>query len=498
MHRNLTILAAAGLAALAAAGCLDGSDGNDGTGDGSTPLRPASTVAGFDALLPDEQPTFADSLIIDGVRAGGEPVIAVLPSGTILVSAHPGWTHYHPSDEPHLPTELLLPANLQSYLWRSTDGGATWDHVDLIDGVDNVPRSAALGVSDPEFTVMPDGAVCMTDLESLVMSSVSCSKDDGQTWLVGNPIASGGPNDRQWLASAQGLLFFTANYFVDHHIEYSRDWGLTWTTTGDVPCSQDLVGNPFNDHLIVGCPDGIAVSDDLGATWARKTVPDRDFGGPRIMTEPAIDSAGNVWMVFQNDEHDIFVAGTPDEGETWPWQFDIAPHFRAFKAEVIVTGAPHEVDAGLIDGNGTYVWPWISAGSDGRFAVSWIGSYDDTASDVQSGPWYLFTATFTDATTARPVVHVSTLTPDSIHDQPICQAGTACQATSVTGDPSGDRRLGDFFETTIDADGFLHAVWSNTAYKPDDVISHPQYVRQTGGLRLIADELLGSWTPTQG
>jgi hypothetical protein len=203
-------------------------------------------------------------------------------------------------------------------------------------------------------------------------------------------------------------------------------------------------------------------------------------------------------MVLQNDEDNVFVAGTPDKGETWPWVYEVAPHFRAFKASAIVTGAPHAVDAGLVEGNGTFVWPWISAGTEGRFAVTWIGSYDDTDSDVQSGPWYIFTAYFVGAETGRPAVHIAALTPEPIHDQPICQAGTSCQVTSVTGDPTGDRRLGDFFETTIDADGFLHATWSNTAYKPDDVVSHAQYVRQTGGIRMIADELLGTWVPTQG
>ena len=47
-------------------------------------------------------------------------------------------------------------------------------------------------------------------------------------------------------------------------------------------------------------------------------------------------------------------------------------------------------------------------------------------------------------------------------------------------------------------DGYLYGAWSNTVALPNDVISHPQFVRQTGGLRLIADGELGSFVPTQG
>ena len=148
--------------------------------------------------------------------------------------------------------------------------------------------------------------------------------------------------------------------------------------------------------------------------------------------------------------------------------------------------------------NGTYVWPWVSAGSEGRFAVTWIGSYAEEDSDTQSGPWYVFSAAVVGGHTAAPSVVVSRLTPHPMHEGPICQSGTTCQVASMQGDPNGDRRLGDFFETTIGPDGHLYGVWSNTADNPSDVISHVQFVRQSGGQRLISDEELGTFVPTQG
>lgn len=511
--RIQSLLLVAGLVAMALAGCL-GDDAPDDR-DGET-ARPDGAVPGTKALTADEAPVFADSFIIDDVRAGGEPVIAVLPSGTLLISAHPGWTHLHPKDPTTVATDLLAPANGQSYLWRSTDGGETWQHVNLqVEGtevpVDNAPRSTALGVSDPEFTVMEDGTVCMTDLIALASSSTSCSMDDGQTWLPGNSAASGGVNDRQWLASSGDEFYFTAAYFAsttgapDHHIRASTDYGMTWEDRGDVPCSQDLVGNPHTGNLVVACGPGVSVSEDGGFTWTPRgeravNLTEYGFlGGSPRMAEPAIDAAGNTWVTWANDESRLYVAGSPDEGVTWPWAYEVTPHFRAWALD-----NPHGIDVEDADdgfgsgANGTYVWPWISAGSDGRFAVTWIGSYDDAPSSQQSGPWHVFTAYFLDATTAEPTVHVAPLTQAPMHLQPICQSGTTCQATSATGDPSGDRRLGDFFETTIDAEGFLHGTWSNTAAEPDDVVSHAEYVRQTDGIRLLIKEDIGVYMPTQG
>lgn len=481
------------------AGCSDGGSGDGAGGDaGSVPA-----LDGFSSLPFPDLPTFSAPVLVDDVRAGGEPVIAIARSGAILVSAHPGFTHYHPSDEGGSPPdEIATPFAGQSYLWRSEDGGATWAHIGL-PGMEDGPRSAGLGVSDPEFTVMEDGTVCYTDLEGLAMSSVSCSTDDGLTWLPGNPVASGGVNDRQWLASHGDELYFTANYFVDHHLRASTDRGLTWEDRGDVPCGQDLVADPADGHLIVACGAGVAVSEDGGWTWSdRREVPDAPERGQRVMAEPALDSAGNVWVVYTEDETDLFAAGSPDEGMTWPWVVDLTPHFRLFSTH----------DAGDANGragyrnrpdptaatDGTYVWPWISAGSEGRFAVTWFGSYLEEPSDEQSGPWHVFSATVVDATTPRPTVVVSRLTPDPMHAGPICQAGTTCQVDSMQGDPNGDRRLGDFFETTVGPDGYLYGAWSNTLAMPNDVISHPQFVRQTGGLRLVSDEELGSFVPTQG
>ena len=479
------------------------------------------TVPGFKALEATLAPVFSKPVLIDDVRAGGEPVIAVTHKSTILVGSHPGFTHYHPGTDPTATLGLVGPFGGESYIFRSTDNGTTWAVIGapVSQAAGMGPRGAGVGVSDPEFTVMDDNTVCFTDLEALAAASVSCSTDDGVTW-VGNPVGSGQPVDRQWLASYHDQLYFTANPQGPATADFrvSTDRGLTWTDLGTTPCNSDVIANPANGHLYQSCGGtAMTVSTDGGKTWADPVGPKDAKDSGLALNEPAIDSAGNVWLTWSAGEKTLHVAGTPDEGKTWPWNIDLTPHFRLFatwpcpgmmgtqslddrcrpcdgpdkpKCSVSPATAPQ---------NGTYVWPWVSAGSTGRLAVTWIGAYDVKPSTENVGPWYIFSAFVVNATMASPTVVVSRLTPEPMHQGPICQSGTFCEVGSVQGDPGSDRRLGDFFETTVEpGTGYLLGTWSNTAVHPNDVIGHPQFVRQIGGIRLVDDASLASFRPTQG
>jgi hypothetical protein len=84
----------------------------------------------------------------------------------------------------------------------------------------------------------------------------------------------------------------------------------------------------------------------------------------------------------------------------------------------------------------------------------------------------------------------------------MCSSGTTCQVQSiginpVSGTDSGDRRRGDFFETTVDHEGNLLYAVADTQTYPDDSISHPRFIRLINPGLFMNDAWPEGW-PTQG
>ena len=421
-------------------------------------------------------PVFTEPKVIDTLRAGGEPVITTTTKGTILIGAHPGYTHWHPSPTSVPPTsqELIVPTQGQSYMWRSTDAGKTFKSVSLlpVDLPNSGPRGVGQGVSDPDFAIDSAGRIYFTDLEALASASVSWSDDDGATWLMGNNFASGGFIDRQWLATHNKTVYFRGNGV--NSMRRSDDGGMTWQNLPSAGCGGDIVAHPVSGKLYVGCGGGFSMSIDRGQTWKRFTT-GTGYGGP-IQNEPAIDAAGNVYIAADPGRKDIVVSVTTDDGLNWA-NISLKPFFPDLES-------------------GTLLWPWISAGSDGRFVVTFYGSPLPTAYNKLEAEWFVYNAIVLNATTGSPQVYASKLTPKPFHKGPMCQGGTGCQATTAV-NANSDRRLGDFFENTIDKDGFVHVVYSDTQTKPTDTISHVGYVRLLDGPRLV-DGPVPKGFPTMG
>ncbi len=496
-------LVVAVVAAMAVAGCASGPTP---ALDEADPVEPAIQLidgaVGYVGGL--AAPIFGEPILIDNVRSGGEPVIAVTDQGTIIVSSHPGWTHVHPTGGDPTSPNLVAKANGQSYLWRSTDGGDTWQHIGLPVPVDAGPRSIGPGFSDPDLTIDDTGRIWYTDLIALAHQSVSYSDDDGATWMAGNVVAGAGPLvDRQWVGSHGDRVYLTANYFVDRSagddtgggqgarpFQTTTDDGLTWTTLGYAPCGGDFVVDPRDGTIVMGCGLGFATSSDEGATWTVHEPPAGLHQG-FFAHEPAIDMAGGIYTAMNGqpltpgDPATVVVSYSPDRGGSWK-QFDLGPLINQ------TLGSP-----------GTHVFAWVSAGSEGRVAVSWIGSPVVGTPASLDGDWFVYTAFIADAHTDQPIITMAQVTPDPVHRGPMCSSGTTCQATSLVIDPindshNGDRRMGDFFETTLDSDGNLLLAFADTVTAPD-TISHPIFVKQTGGPSLLApgDAWLDGW-PLQG
>ncbi len=463
--------------ATALAGCLSGDDvdGGDDTGPDiesswSRPLLQNGTV-------------FTPAKILDDLRAGGEPVIAVTERGTIIVSAHPGYTHFHPL--PASP-ELLLPSQTQVYLWRSTDGGDNWDHVSLLpaQSPNSGPRGLGQGVSDPDLSYdHTTGRIWLTDLEALAASSVSWSDDDGESWIFGNNIASGGPIDRQWLATHNGTAFFTGNYFPTSvwppgSGEPTTDFiasqdGLVWEGRGMTPCNGDPVTNPTTGTIYQACGEGFTFSTDGGYTWERAEGP---VGCG--LCEVGIDATGTVYMAGGTEDGTISVAYTQDDGESWSDLMEITQYF------------PELADAGDV----AAIWPWTSAGSEGRLAVTFLAATGVESRTDPDAKWHAYTALIVNAT-SDPEIWPARLTETPLHEGAVC-VGTVCQASTAV-EASGDRRLGDFFETTIGPEGTLHVSYTNTAENPDHAVGHVAYHKLIDGPPLVVGEVPAGF-PTQG
>ena len=410
-------------------------------------VDPAATTDQVDDLVGGVL-AFAPMKLIDDVRAGGEPVIQVTQKGTLLVAAHPGWTHTRYPPSPN----LVTPATGQSYLWRSEDKGETWTPVGLPVGPGVGPRGIGQGVSDPDFAMDSKGRIYLTDLEALAAASVSWSDDDGKTWLMGNDVASTyGPVDRNWLAAHGTDVYFMGNYFGAERVLKSTDGGITWTQVGASHCGSDFTARESDGALLVGCGAGIDVSTDGGKTFTKMEVPDAESDS-RVMTEPAVDAAGNVYTAW-TQEDGVYLAGTSDLGETWT--------------------TPLRVSDGL--GTMTHIWPWVVAGDAGRVAVVWYATDAEGGPSKAKGDWFVYQATVLDAMGAAPTLVNAKVTESPVFQGGICQRGTACQLDPTS---AGDRRLGDFFEAAIDAEGYVNIVYS-VALK--DAISHPGFSRQTSG-----------------
>jgi hypothetical protein len=444
---------------------------------------------------------FSTPIIIDCYRAGGEPVIAATASGVLIVAAHPGYTHLHPV-EPQAPSsaepcalepgaaKIAASTNGQSHLWRSTDGGATWHPISLAEAVAQTvgvdlpnlpnegPRNAAVGVSDPDLAIDGNGRVWFVEIPAPVGPgpSVSWSDDEGLTWIPGRPHAALG-FDRPWIAAHDSTMYLTG---ATTNI-YSTQDGLSYAVAGTKPggCNGDIVANPLNGALYVPCGNGLAVSDDGGASWRKVSLP----LDPQIVAAPevAIDAAGNLWRAGASATSPLAFATSPNDGADWTIRDVDIPAVFPRLADGLAGGALR--------------WIQTEAGSEGRAAAVFLAS--PLAARAAEQEWRVYAVLSLEG-------HIlgAELTPDPVHTGPMCvsSAATNClwnQFGCSTSACPYDRRMGDLFEATVDRDGFLHVVYSNTHADPDDWVSHVGYVRLLEGASLV-EGVIPEGFPTQG
>lgn len=391
---------------------------------------------------------------VDRLRSGGEPVIVALSDGSLVVAGHPGSTLAEAE-----PNGIAGAASLQNHVWRSSDGANTWQYVAGAAG-NPLVRQQAVGPSDPDLAYAGGSRLYLTDL-TLAGISVSRSDDGGVTWTGGSPLA-GIIGDRPWLAAWGDSVWMSASRTVWH----SSDAGETWAQVGASNAAGDIRADR-RGILFAGAGPGVDVSRDGGRTWSSTRIPNHTadaFSPP--FTEPAIDLAGNLFIAWM-EGGGIWFAASTDEGRTWLAPIRLDEYFEELR-------------------EGVNLWPWVSAGSEGRVAITWYGAADADHPRDEDNSWRLYSIILTNGATAGPpddseVFRFSS--PFVVHEGSICW-GTECAASK------GDRRLGDFFETAVAPDGRLHIIFAMTT--EGDAVAHPWHTAQTEGPPLVLEADIAS------
>lgn len=430
--------------------------------------------------------SFAAPKYIDRQRAGGEPVSVVAQDGSIIIGAHAGTTHIYKNPEAAPGArDFLVGYTNQTLHWRSVDGGDSWEYIGLMGQREGPHSATSTGFSDPDLTIDAGGRIYDTEID-LANISVFSSTDDGQSFPFANAISSSA--DRPWLAGlgADEVVLYVQN--LVEQLLYSNDGGLTWTRrSGSIPIHGKLITDPTNpNNGLIGPGNNLgdfAISADDGTTWQL-----HEFGphGPssEFFGTVAADRAGNVYQgaaAGYNNANDTTASGSVSY-MYWEKATDTA------NEEIINIPIPE----------GDALWPWITAGDDGRVALTWYQNLKGAPNE-----FYIYaavtnnghgtTVTCSDGSTrfVPPQFTVVNASGRPIHRGKICLDGTNCNA-----DPDfegGDRRLGDFFTVNYDTNGDLFIVSGDTMLKNPiggpKPVGNPIFIKQSGGDRMLINPI---------
>lgn len=431
-----------------------------------------------------------------------EPSINVAPDGAIYIAGPSGFGGVRaPIQAPDQVADQEFGGDL---LWRSDDGGATWKYLQSYDGT--------FGGGDSDITSAPNGTIYASGLY-LACVTVAASTDRGEHW-VNNPAGctnEGGLDDRQWndvdgnqavVTAFGGLtgLGFTrsvvstgavvngpvipvdggddyqwpgvvavdqntgTSYVVwnTDHSEDNNDCDHVGDDGDDTTCDDPMSAQHSDDIRIAAIPRGATTSPTFVTVAA-----DRDDTFDAFV-DVDVDKAGNVYVVW-NERH-------PDVQETWTLLSTSSDGGHTWSDPVKVNSTPK-----------TTVFPWVSAGDDGRIAVSYYGT-DATgySPEVIAGNpnWYVYSSYSTDG--GKTFTEYQTTT-NYLHQGSVCTSGTGCD--------TGTRDLLDFFETDYDAQGCLVTAYADNSRdtvgadgkRTNDKGTIVSAVHQTAGPGLLAD-----------
>ncbi len=301
-------------------------------------------------------------------------------------------------------------------LFRSTDGGRTWASVQP---TAPVIKSYPPNTLDPYVWVDPD-----TDRVFNVDLYVGCSylmysDDRGATWTERQASCGTPVNDHQTVVTGPppegmeltgdypNVVYYCFNQVADAACGRSLDGGDTWLPAGEPAflgvegselCSSlhgHIVTDSFGRVFIPRSHCGqivLAMSEDGAETWNVYPVTDQ-MQAASTQVAVAVDDADNVFFVWWDAVNRLpYLAVSRDHGETWSKPLLVAP-------------------PGVKEVN----FPSIDAAGEGRIALTFPGTTDDT-SPTRIKPWNYYVVTSLNALDPEPFFVSTTANPP---DNPI-------------------------------------------------------------------------------
>ncbi|HWG89738.1 MAG TPA: sialidase family protein, partial [Candidatus Thermoplasmatota archaeon] len=354
-----------------------------------------------------------------------EPSVSVGADGTIFVAAPTGVIKY--ATRPQDALQHLDKGIFQGAIWRSTDGGATFQH---LAGLGPTPyHTVQPGGGDSDIAIDQDGRIYVTDQFGLFTESVQWSIDNGDTWQGTAPASREAPVDRQWLTvdpDTPGHVYLHYNQQTNGlTVSESKDGGATWSARA----VSEIVAPPGRGLALTGGWYGFSVNTragivlihttDAGNTWTDLKLPVEVGVVEDFFPSTTADTNGTIyvsWMESADNGTAVVYTFSKDRGLTW------APKRVAFEQP----------------GYGTFSWG--VAGDAGRLAFAWYGAPNPEKE------WYLESGIVLGADTDAPERLQARVDPEPIRIGYPCQSGSTC---------TSGRELGDFFEAAIGPDGKL-------------------------------------------
>lgn len=377
----------------------------------------------------------ANALYSMVLRKGGDdgsgnyriPGLVTTNAGTIIAAFDVRWNGNDISSPD-------LPADIDTAIMRSTDGGVTWGPMQIIMDYDkDVAGSQGNGVGDPcIFVDRTTGRIWCASLWSKGNNGwngsgtgltpdetgqlvLNYSDDDGVTWTAPVSITPD-VKDPSWrlyfqgpgkgICSRDGTLIFPAQYkdgggTPRSNFIYSTDHGATWVTAPAAIPS----GSPWTTEAqIVELDSGdllLSMRNHDGSkrrlwciySWdhATETIADGSWGAPWYQeTDPTVMGSvqrfrsvldGHPWsgLLFANPDstsrEKMSIRLSLDEGQTWPYKRKIDDLKAAYSCMTVMPNG----DIGILyeTGEASSISRLVFA----RFPLTWLVGTADTDTD---------------------------------------------------------------------------------------------------------------------